>query len=50
MANLLNNKRTNDPVNAHLITGASVRTKTSLSEFDIWHVASGTQALQSLYK
>ena len=29
------NQRTNGPVNAHLITGATVSTKTSLSKFDI---------------
>ena len=29
------NQRTNGPVNAHLISGATVRTKTSFAKFDI---------------
>ena len=32
---LMSNQRTNGPVNAHLISGPTVRTKTSFPKFDV---------------
>ena len=50
---LLLNQRTNGPVNAHLISGPTIHTKTSFAKFDIvlkWvKVNSGSSFILTLY-
>ena len=49
----MNNQRTNYPVNAHLVSGPSISTKTSFAKFDIvlkWvKVNSASSFIETLY-